>query len=76
MSVGFGFSVGDFLAALELVSTVIDALRDNGEVANEHRELLRQLYSFETALIHVKRLDSDDYEHAELLALRQAAAQC
>lgn len=76
MSVGFGFSVGDFLAARELVSTVIDALHDNGEAANEHRELLRQLYSLETALIHVKRLDLDDYEHAELLALRQAASQC
>ena len=76
MSVGFGFSVGDFVAALELVSTVIDALRDSGQAGNEYRELLHQLYSLETALIQVKRLEVDDSQHAELMALRQAAAQC
>ena len=76
MSEGFGFSVGDFVAALELVSTVIDALRENGEAGNEIRELLRQLYGLETALIHVKRLELEDSQQAELLALRQAAAQC
>ena len=76
MSVGFGFSVGDFLAALELVSTVIDALRDSGEAGSEYRELLSQLYSLETALIHVKRFDIGDAHYAEMIALRQAAAQC
>ena len=76
MSAGFGFSVGDFLTALDLVSTVIDALRDSGQAGNEHRELLRQLYSLETALIQVKRLEVDDSQHAELMALTQAAAQC
>ena len=76
MSAGFGFSVGDFLAALELVSTVIDALRDSGQAGNEYRELLRQLNSLETSLIQVKRLEVDDSQHAELMALRQAAAQC
>ena len=76
MSAGFGFSVGDFLAALDLVSTVIDALRDGGQAGDEFRELLYQLYSLETALIQVKRLEVDDSQHAELMALRQAAAQC
>ena len=76
MSAGFGFSVGDFLAALELVSTVIDALRDSGQAGNEFRELLHQLYSLETALIQVKRLEIDDSQYDELVALRQAAAQC
>ena len=47
MSAGFGFSIGDFLAALELVSTVIDALRDSGQAGNVYRELLHQLYSLE-----------------------------
>lgn len=76
MSVGFGFSVSDFAAALELVSTVIDALRENGQAGSEIREILRQLYGLETALIHVKRLDLEDSQQAELLAVRQAAAQC
>ena len=76
MSVVFGFSVGDFIAALELVATVIDAIRNSGVANTEYRELLRQLYSLETALLQVKRLDIDDCLHAELTALRQAAAQC
>jgi hypothetical protein len=76
MSVGFGFSAGDFIAALELVGTVIDALRDSGSAIAEYRELLGVLYSLETSLIHVKRLEVHGLQNAELIALRQAAAQC
>ena len=76
MSVGFGFSVSDFVVALKLVSTVIDALQKSGEARNGQRELLHQLYSLETALLQVKRLKLDESQHAELLALKQAAAQC
>ena len=76
MSVGFGFSVGDFINATKLVSTVIDSLRENGEAGKEFRELLHQLHNLETALIRVKRLELDDSQNAEFLALQQAAAQC
>jgi hypothetical protein len=76
MSVGFGFSTGDFIAAIELVGIVIDALRESGDASTEYRELLRQLYSLETALLQVKRLELDESQHAEVIALRQAASQC
>jgi hypothetical protein len=76
MSVGFGFSVGDFLAALKLVGTVIDALREASESGDSYRELLHELLALETALLHVKRLDLDDGQRTEKMALRQAAAQC
>jgi hypothetical protein len=76
MSVGFGFSAGDFIAALELVATVIDALRDSGDSSTEYRELISQLLTLETALIAVKRIELDDVQHAEVVALQQAAAQC
>jgi hypothetical protein len=76
MSVGFGFSVGDFIAAIELVGTVIDALRSSGAAGSEYRELVGQLLSLETALIQVKRLEILDGQYAEVIALRQAAAQC
>ncbi|KAH6617481.1 hypothetical protein F5144DRAFT_393368 [Chaetomium tenue] len=76
MSVGFGFSVGDFLAALNLVSTVIDALRDASASGAAYRELLAELFALETALLHVKRLDLDDGQRTEKIALRQVAAQC
>ena len=76
MPVGFGFSAGDIIAALKLVDTVIDALRDSGEAGLAYRELVRELYSLETALLHVKRLDGADLPQAEVISLRQVAAQC
>jgi len=76
MPVGFGFSAGDFIAAIELVGTVIDALRSSGEAGAEYRELVAQLFSLETALLQVKRLESDESQYAEVVALRQAAGQC
>ena len=76
MSVGFGFSAGDFLAALNLVSTVVDALRDSGESSTEYREIISQLFSLETALISVKRIELDDAQQAERIALMQAVSQC
>jgi hypothetical protein len=76
MSVGFGFSAGDFISALELVATVFDTLRESGASSTEYRVLISQLHTFETALLRVKRLELDDSQHAGVLALRQAASQC
>ncbi|KAI4243813.1 MAG: hypothetical protein LQ352_006962 [Teloschistes flavicans] len=76
MSVGFGFSVGDFIAAINLVGTVIDALSNSSKSSSELQELLRQLYSLQIALDEVNSIRFSDQLHAELLALRQAAAQC
>jgi hypothetical protein len=76
MSVGFGFSVGDFLAALSLVSTVIDSLRSSGGSSTQYRALISELYTLEDALIRVKRVDLDESQNAERIALQQAAAQC
>ena len=76
MAVGFGFSAGDFIVALGLVNTVINALEDSGNVNAEYRELLSELRSLETALIGVKHLELDESQYAEHIALRQAAAQC
>jgi hypothetical protein len=53
MSVGFGFSTGDVISALELVATVVDALRSCGKASAKYRELVRQLFSLETALLQV-----------------------
>lgn len=76
MSVGFGFSVGDFLAAVELVGNVIGALREATGSGANYRDLLKELLTLETALLHVKRLDLDSGQRTEKVALRQAATQC
>ena len=76
MPVAFGFSIGDFIAALELVGTVIDALRESSNSGASFRSLLNELYALETALLHVKRLDMEDYSTVKAISLRQAASQC
>jgi hypothetical protein len=77
MSVGFGFSVGDFITALQLVGTVIDSLRESSHSSASFRSLINELYSLESALLRVKRLDLDRGGHkVHIHALRQAASQC
>ncbi len=76
MPVVFGFSAGDFIAALKLVGTIIDALRDSGEAGTEYRELLHELDSLKSALLLVERLDGDEIPQSEIDSLRQAAARC
>ncbi len=76
MSVGFGFSVGDFISAINVVQTVIDALSASSKSSSELQELFRQLYSLETALREIKQLEVSESLHAEVLALKQSAAQC
>jgi hypothetical protein len=72
----FGFSAGDFIAALELIGTVINALRESGVSGSQYRELIDQLYSLETALLQVKQLELEEEQHSEYVALRQSASQC
>ena len=76
MSAGFGFSVGDFVAALNLVGTVIDSLRSSGRSSSQYRSLIEELYILEDVLIRVKRIELDDAQSRERLALEQAAAHC
>ena len=72
----FGFSVGDFVAALQLVGTVIQSVSEVGGAKAEFRELVQQLYSLQSALLKVKQLEFDVEQEADYLALRQAASQC
>jgi len=72
----FGFSVGDFIAALELVGTVIQSLRESSGAKSEFRGLVHELYGLETALLRIKHLDLDEEYEADYLSLKQAASQC
>ncbi|KAJ8071887.1 hypothetical protein OCU04_002195 [Sclerotinia nivalis] len=76
MSIGFGFSVGDFIAAIDLVAAVVDALRESGNSSSEFREIVRQLDALEDTLRRVKRLELDDTQRAEGIALQKAASCC
>jgi hypothetical protein len=70
-----GLSVGDFIAALDR-KDCYRCTSDSGSASAEYRELLRVLYSLETGLMQVKRLEVEESQRAQLIALQQAAAQC
>jgi hypothetical protein len=75
MSVGFGFSVGDFLAVLRLVGTVIDALHESSGASSSFISLIDELYVLQSTLLGVKQLDLE-VSHVKKAALYQAASQC
>ena len=72
----FGFSVSDFVAGINLVRELIKALEDSAGSSAEYRDLIKELYSLERALLEVKHLELDDAQHSQGVALRQAATQC
>lgn len=76
MTVPFGFSVGDFVAAIELVGTVIDAVQASGQTSQRFRDLIRLLFSLETALIQVKDIQLHESMYAEHTALTRTALEC
>lgn len=74
MPVAFGFSVGDFIAALNLVNTVIEAVNNSRGSSATYRALIRELYVLESALLRVKNLEFEESQESEKRALEQAAA--
>jgi|ERR1700733_10622524 hypothetical protein len=76
MAAPFGFSAGDFIAAIGLIRDVTRALRDSGGASEECRELIYELHGLETALLEVKALDLEVDQRAQRVALRHAATQC
>ena len=77
MAAPFGFSVGDFLAAIDLVGAIITALRDTSGARSKYRALLAELDSLETALLRVKLLGAHEIRSpSDAVALQQAASRC
>lgn len=72
----FGVSVGDFISGINLIRELIKALEDSAGSSVEYRDLIRELYSLERALLEVKHLNLDESQHTQSVALRQAAVQC
>jgi hypothetical protein len=76
MAVPFGFSVGDFVAAIGLVREVIGALGTASSSTTRYHGLMFELFSLERALLEVKALKFDESNHPQLDALRCAATKC
>ena len=73
---GFGFSVGDFISGLELIRQLIKALEDSSGSSKEYRDLIRELYALERALLEVKHLNVDESLQPQKIAIIQTAVQC
>ena len=76
MSAGFGFSVGDFIAAIRVVGTVVEVLRDAGAARREFAELAQLLATLEVSLRSVTEIGSDGSYEAYGPLLQRAATQC
>lgn len=56
MTVPFGFSVGDFIAAIGLVAEVVEAVQDSGGAASQYQSLTQDLGNLQAALLRVESL--------------------
>ncbi|KAF8251319.1 hypothetical protein K440DRAFT_81113 [Wilcoxina mikolae CBS 423.85] len=54
----FGFAIGDFIAAGQLVANVIGALNSSTGSSEDYQELLSELYSYQRALIEAEQICS------------------
>ena len=67
---GFGFSVGDFIMALDLMVRVTDALRDGGGAASQYQSLVRDLANLESALTKMQSYEIDNKPRTEMSSLQ------
>jgi hypothetical protein len=72
----FGYSVGDFIAAISLILEVSLTLREVGGSADEYPHVNVELLSFKTALEQAATLEPIEYLEEISNAIKKAAATC
>jgi hypothetical protein len=72
----FGVSVGDFIASIELVRGIAQALKESTGSSSRFVGLIKELYGLQRALLQVNGLTVPPEREPELAAIKQAAAQC
>ncbi|MCJ1476114.1 hypothetical protein MMC13_004779 [Lambiella insularis] len=78
MSIGFGFSVGDLLSAIEVIIDVVQALKDSTGAAAEYKELRAVLDGLQFALQSVKdcKLDQASNEYEAAIEAAESSRTC
>lgn len=56
----FGFSVGDFIAVINLITKVSKALKDSDGAASEYQDVVQELESLQAILTHLGGLDIEE----------------
>ncbi|KAL3473190.1 hypothetical protein BJX99DRAFT_249144 [Aspergillus californicus] len=69
----FGFSVGDFLAAGELIVKICKSLKAAGGAASEYQQVIIELEGLQRCLHHLQALEPNDYNINRVNALRGMA---
>ncbi|PVH68040.1 hypothetical protein DL98DRAFT_662356, partial [Cadophora sp. DSE1049] len=72
----FGFSVGDFIAAADLIARVVSALREAGGSASQHRHITNKLGFLDRAIRDVNRLEPVEGLEPALEAIKTTALSC
>ncbi|THV53491.1 hypothetical protein BGAL_0049g00260 [Botrytis galanthina] len=72
----FGFSIGDFIAVGEVITTLIKGLRETAGSKSDYQELVRELQSLEKALKHVDNVGTSKGSMAGLDGVKCAALLC
>ncbi|CRG92826.1 hypothetical protein PISL3812_09897 [Talaromyces islandicus] len=72
----FGFSVGDFLAGIDLVKDLIKALNDTAGAKPAYQNLIAELLSLQNALAEAQGVQVDDSRIDLKIALVQVASRC
>ena len=76
MSVGFGFSASDFIAALALVKNVINALNDIIGSTAEYRGLVDELITHRSALLALRDFCANGQRSTRSMVLLEATFRC
>ena len=69
MSTAFGFSAGNFIAAIQLVATVIDALRETGGAGEKFHELICNLRTLHTNFEMLKAMEYNESQYFGFIEL-------
>lgn len=74
MPVPFGVSVGDFIAAIELIHTIVQALEESTGAGAHYRGVILSMKNLERALSSLKSIESDDV--VQKAAMLEIATYC
>lgn len=74
--VGFGFSVGDFIAGVNLLIDAVHSLSDTYGARADYKELERELQSLNSGLDGIKALSLNPTQATEIFAVNAAVDKC
>ncbi|KAI9864391.1 MAG: hypothetical protein M1813_003311 [Trichoglossum hirsutum] len=76
MTPAFGFSIGDFISAIDLIRKVVKALKDTGGASWEYQHVVVELKGLEKALRRLEALEPSKSNIDQVNAIRGMALSC